>query len=103
LRLDRPTVLVEPGKMATVRVTVRRGEGIKGEAKLDLIVPRGVSGISAESVKVLQTAENGSLTLKFAADALGPFPSPVAVRVTVLDAGKPVIAERKLELVPATK
>lgn len=103
LRLDRPTVLVEPGKAATVRVTVRRGEGIKGEATLELVVPRGVSGVSGSSRKIPASAEEGTLTLQFAADAGGPFASPVTVRATVLDGGKPVIAERKLELVPVRK
>jgi hypothetical protein len=103
LRLDRPTVLVEPGKTATVRVSVRRGEGIKGEATLELIVPRGVSGVSAASFKVPANVEEGTLALQFAADARGPFANPVTVRATVLDRGKPIIAERKLELVSVRK
>jgi hypothetical protein len=103
LRLDRPTVLAEPGKAATVRVSVRRGEGIKGEATLELVVPRGVSGVSGSSHKIPANAEEGTLTLQFAADARGPFPSPVTLLATVLDGGKPVVAERKLELVAIRK
>jgi hypothetical protein len=96
LRLDRPTILVEPGKTTEVRVEVRRGEGLKGDATVELVLPK-VKGVSGESVKI--AGDSGVLKLVFGPDARGPFTMPLTVRATVMDGTKPVTAERKLELV----
>jgi hypothetical protein len=98
LRLDRPTVLVEPGKTADVKFEVRRGDGLLGAATVEVVVPRSVKGVSAEPLR-LGDATAGTLTLRFAADARGPYPAPLTIRATVVQDGKPVTAERKLELV----
>jgi hypothetical protein len=99
LRLDRPTVLVQPGKSTDVRFDLRRGDGLTGPATVDVVIPRGVHGVSAEQVRVAADATTGTVTLRFAADARGPFPAPPTVRATLVQDGKPVTAERKLELV----
>ena len=99
LRLDRPTVLVEPGKAAGVRFDLRRGDGLTGPAAVEVVVPQGIKGVSAEVTRLAADANSGSLTLHFAADARGPFPAPLTVRAVVVQDGKPVTAERKLELV----
>ena len=44
LRLDRPTVLVEPGKSAECKFDVRRGDGLTGPATVDVVIPRGHQG-----------------------------------------------------------
>ena len=66
---------------------------------MDVLIPRGVKGVSVQPVKVAADAGAGTLKLHFAADARGPFPMPLTVRATVLDGEKPVTAERTLELV----
>jgi hypothetical protein len=99
LRIDRPTVLAGPGKTAEVRLDVRRGEGLKGEAKIEVLIPRGVTGVSADSGSIGVGDQTATLKLRFGPDARGPFPSPLTIRATVLDGGKPVTAERTLELV----
>ena len=57
--------------------------------------------MSASPARIPADASAGTLTLRFTADARGPFPAPLVVRATVLQGGKPVTAERKLELVAA--
>jgi len=99
LRLDRPTVLVQPGKSADVRFDLRRGDGLTGPATVEVAIPRGVRGVSAEQVRVAADATGGAVTLRFAADCHGPFPAPLTIRAVVMQDGKPVTAERKLELV----
>ena len=79
LRLDRPTVLAEPGNTATVTIEVRRGEGLKGPAKIDVEIPRGVKGVSASPATIAVDADSGALKLKFSSDARGPFPSPITI------------------------
>jgi hypothetical protein len=100
LRIERPTVLVQPGGTAEVKLDLRRGEGLTGAATIEVLIPRGVNGVSAQPVKIEANHGVATLTLHFAADARGPFPSPLTLRATVLDGTKPVTAERTLELVP---
>jgi hypothetical protein len=99
LRLDRPTVLVEPGKSLDLKIDVHRGEGLVGPASVDVLIPRSVQGVSAEPVRIGADSTSGKITLRFAVDCRGPFPSPLTVRAVVLQDGKPVTAERRLELV----
>jgi hypothetical protein len=66
---------------------------------VEVVVPRSVGGVTAQRVRIAADAGTGTLTLRFAADARGPFPAPLTVRATVVQDGKPVTAERTLELV----
>ena len=100
LRLDRPTVLAEPGKTAEVELDPRRGDGLKGPATIEVEIPRGVKGVSVQPLTIAADMKTGALKLQFAADAHGPFPSPLTIRATILDGGKAVTAERTLQLVP---
>jgi hypothetical protein len=99
LRLDRPTVLAAPGGSAEVKFEVRRGDGLTGAVAVDVLIPRSVKGVSAERVRLGSDASTGTLTLRFAAGARGPFLAPLTVRATLVQDGKPVTAERTLELV----
>jgi hypothetical protein len=99
LRLDRPTVLVEPGKSFELKIEVHRGEGLVGSAAVEVLIPRSVRGVSAEPVRIRADSTSGTVTLHFAANCRGPFPSPLTIRAIVMQGGKPVTAERKLELV----
>jgi hypothetical protein len=97
LQLDRPAVLVESNKSVEVKVQVRRGDGLAGDATVEVIVPKEVRGVTAKGVTI--RGDDGTVRLTFGPAARGPFPLPLLVRATVLDRGKPVTAERALELV----
>ena len=100
LRLDRPTVLVEPGKTADdqVRPPPRRrpdraGDRGRGHS-------RGRQGRVGGAGAGARRRGGRDMTLRFAADC--PRAVPVAADDSggcVMQDGKPVTAERKLELV----
>jgi hypothetical protein len=77
---------------------VLRDEGLVGVAKVELVLP-ALRGVSADAVELPADRSDGSLTVRFAADARGPFNCPVTVRATVTEQGRPVLAETRLALV----
>lgn len=99
LRIDRPTVLAKPGKTAEVKLDLRRAEGLKGPAIVEVLIPRGIKDVSSQPLTIAADAQAGTLKLQFGPEARGPFPSALTLRATIFDAGKPVTAERTLELV----
>ena len=99
LEVEKPSILAGRGDSAAVPVKVSRGKGLNGPVKVELILPQHLHGVSAEAVVVAADQSIGTLTVHFAADALGPFNMPLTVRATLTD-GDPVVAEAKLEIVP---
>ena len=99
LRLDRTSVRAEPGAAVEVSFSLSRGQGLKGDAKVEILVPPEGMQFSAEPVTVAASTAAGKLTLKVARATLGPFPEPLIVRATVIENGRPVIAEAKVEVV----
>jgi hypothetical protein len=99
LEIARGTLVVEPGKAAAVAFKVLRGKGLEGAAKVELILPAHYRGVSADAVELPADRGDGSLTVRFAADARGPFNCPVTVRATVTEQGRPVLAEARLEFI----
>jgi hypothetical protein len=97
---DRTSLVAEPGRTVTVAVRVRRGKGLAGPVKLELLVPPHLHGLRAEPIEVPADQAAGTLTLAVAADARGPYNMPLTVRATALDRGEPVVAETSLELLP---
>jgi hypothetical protein len=101
VELDRASLTVAPGKTVSVRVRVARGKSLKGEVKVELIVASHLHGISAGSVTVPPDKSECPLMVRFAPTFNGPFNAPLLVRATVLENGKPVVGEARLELLPA--
>jgi hypothetical protein len=99
LRIDRPSVLAEPGKTVEVKLGLRRGDGLKGAATVEVEIPRGITGVSASPVQIAADADSAVLKLQFAPDARGPYPMPLTLRAVILDGNRPVTAEKTLELV----
>ena len=98
--LGKKSVAVTAGQSVTVPVRVGRGTGIVGPAKIEVIVPRHMRGVSAQPVTVPAEAETADVRLEFAPDTPGPFNQPLLVRATVLKNNDiPFVAESKLELV----
>jgi hypothetical protein len=99
VEVGRASVAAEPGKTVSLPVRVARGKGLSGAARVELIIPRHVRGVTAEPVEIAAGRDAGTLRLRFADGALGPFNLPLVVRATVLDGGRPVTGEAKVELV----
>jgi hypothetical protein len=98
---DRATLRADPGKTVEVAVRVSRGKGLTGPVKVELLVPEHVRGLAGGPVEVAAGETRAVLPLRFAADAAGPYNMPVTVRATLLDGGKPVVAETRVEILPA--
>ncbi len=99
IELGRESVAAGPGKVIVVPVSVARGKGLRGAAKVELIVPRHVRGVSAEPLTIPAGADAGELRLRFADGPLGPFNLPLVVRATVREGERPVVGEAKVEIV----
>ena len=83
---------------AIVPFTVARGLKLAGAVKVEVILPSHFRGIQADAVTVAAEKEQGELTLRFEKDA-SPWNMPVTIRATIQEAGRPIIAEARLELV----
>jgi hypothetical protein len=96
LVLEPASVLAEPGKSAIVHVRAVRGRQLTGPVRLELVCPRHIRGVAADSTKI-ESADSADLRLRFADGPLGPFNMPLTVRATSTDSrGYPVIAESPL-------
>jgi hypothetical protein len=101
--LGKKSVAVTAGQSVAVPVRVGRGTGIVGPAKIEVIIPRHMRGVTAPPVTVAADAETAEVRLEFAAETPGPFNQPLLVRATVLKNNDiPFVAESKLELVAET-
>jgi hypothetical protein len=103
VELDRTTLTAVPGKTVTVPVRVARGKSLKGPVKIELIIASHLHGISAAALTVPAVKSSGELTLRFASDLKGPFNMPLLIRATMMENGKPVVGETKLELRTETR
>ncbi|MGH7223903.1 MAG: hypothetical protein ACRELF_11785, partial [Gemmataceae bacterium] len=99
VEIDRKSLAAVPGGTASLTVRLRRGKGLAGPVKLELIRPEHMRGIHAASVIVAANRARATFTLRFADDKLGPFNMPVVLRATLLDDANPAIAEAKVEIV----
>jgi hypothetical protein len=99
LEAGRQSVAAGPGRSVSVPVKVSRGKGLAGPVKVGLVCPEHVRGLRAEPVVVPADRSGGTLVLRFAGTALGPFNMPVVLRATLADPGGPGVAETKLEVV----
>jgi hypothetical protein len=68
---------------------------------VELIVPEHMRGLGGGPVEVAAGETRAVLPIRFAADASGPYNMPVVIRATLLDGGKPVVAETRVEILPA--
>jgi hypothetical protein len=100
LETGRSSLAVRPGTTAALPVSVRRGKGLNGPVKVELIVPAHIGGVSARPLTLATDATRGTLVLTFA-DRPGPFNQPLVVRATLTTPAGPVLAEAKVELVQA--
>jgi hypothetical protein len=97
LEIDKPSLRTVPGGNVAVTVRIRRGKGLQGPARIELAASAQVRGISAEPITIAADQDHATLTLRFAADARGPF-VPLVLRATIMEKDQPVIAETKLEV-----
>jgi len=100
IETDRQSVAAAPGGQAALTVRVRRGKGLAGPVKLELIRPAHVQGLNTEVVVIAADQSQATFPLHFASGPMGPFNMPMVLRATLDDAAGPAVAETKLEIVP---
>lgn len=96
LELGKPSVAVKRNGTVDLPVSVRRGKGLAGAVKIEVILPEQTRGLSAEAVTV--AADKTAATLKLKAGAEPPSLA-VLVRATIETKDGQVIAETKAEVV----
>jgi hypothetical protein len=94
----RASLAAIPGQTMALPLRVARGKALKGAVKVELIVPAHIKGVSAAAVVVPADRDRAALAIRFASDPLGPLNMPLTIRATLLDNGRPVIAEAKVEV-----
>ncbi|HTU19028.1 MAG TPA: PPC domain-containing protein [Gemmataceae bacterium] len=100
VEVDRPSLAAVPDGKAELTVRVRRGKGLAGPVKIELVQPKHMHGVEAETVVVAKDRSVAVFRMHFASDKLGPFNMPLVLRATLDHPDGPAIAETKLELVP---
>src|SRR5262249_8412529 len=97
---DRPSVTAAPGETVPLTVRISRGKGLQGAVKLELIGPAHIKGISSGAVDVGADQNSGQLPIRFDREVPGPFNMALLLRATMMDQGKPVVAETKITVHP---
>jgi hypothetical protein len=91
-----PTVKV--GGKVEVPITVARLYDYGGDFKMELILPPGTKGISAEAATIPASQDTGKLVITAAPDATLGVRSNLTVRLTAMVSGHPVTQEKKLNV-----
>jgi hypothetical protein len=95
---DKTSLVAIAGKTVTLPVRASRGKGLKGDVKLELIVAEHLRGLSADPVIIPASKNSADFTIRFSAKSLRALNMPVILRATVLENGRPVIAEMPIEI-----
>jgi hypothetical protein len=100
IETERTSLTAVAGQAITLPVRISRGKSLQGEAKVELVTPAHIRGLAAESVRIAADRNEGTLTIRCGSDLQGPFNMPMIVRATLMDNGRPVVAEAKVEISP---
>jgi hypothetical protein len=97
---DRHSLQAVPATSAEIGIGVARGKGLRGNVKVELIVPAHIRGVTAEPVTISADDTQGKLTIRFANPVQGTFSMPLVIRATLFDKGQPFIAETQVDILP---
>jgi hypothetical protein len=97
LQIEKASVLVAPNQKIDLPLRITRGKDLAGEVKIELVLPAHVKDVHAEPVTIAADKTSAVLSLRFGAKPR-PFNMPAFLRATLVQNGKPVITETKLEL-----
>jgi hypothetical protein len=98
IEADPATVMPATESPVDVAIQLDRDAAAMGPVKLELVVPRHIHGATAEPIMVAAGGTEGTLRIRFAADA-GPFNAPLTVRAEHGAGLERVVAETTLEVV----
>jgi hypothetical protein len=98
IALDRNSFAIRPGGMLIVPIAIKRDPSIDSPVKLELIVPRHITGIGADPIEAAAGAEEATIAVRVGTQP-GPLNMPLMIRASGNKNGDPVIAESPLEFV----
>ena len=91
-----------PSTTVDIPITIGRARHLTQAVKVEVDVPKHISGVTAEPVQLTEEANSAVRRLAFAEQSLGPFNMPLTIRASTTDPrGNLVTAECPLEIVPA--
>ncbi|HVX16341.1 MAG TPA: hypothetical protein VHC22_34465 [Pirellulales bacterium] len=98
VQASRTSLACLPNTQAELRVRIARGVAQRQPAKLELVLPPHVRGISAEPVIVPGDGDEGVLKICCGPE-FGPLNMPAKIRAIIERDDRPVVAETALDLV----
>lgn len=100
LSVETESATISPRTESPVEVAVKvdRDPALTGPIHIELRMPAHVRGVSAEAIVVPAGAEQGTLRVRFTADA-GPLNVPLTIHAIHGDGAARVVAESTLELI----
>jgi hypothetical protein len=98
MELTKTSFTAKPGQTMSVAARVKRGLGVKGPVLLELIVPAHIGGFIADAATIAPEHDQGELTIRCAANAVGVLNMPLIVRATLVHNGEPLTAEVKVDV-----
>lgn len=103
LTIDRPSLVLEPGKPAVVGVRVQRALDLKGPVRVELAVPGHLQGIAAEPATIPKGESSGAIRVTCKEMPPSGSTQSWTVRAVLLQQGQPFVAEGKIDVVPAAR
>jgi hypothetical protein len=97
LEVEKPAVVVAPGRSVEVPFKVSRGKRLTGPVKVELIAPARVRGLAADPAVVAADQTRGTLILRWG-DRAGPLNGRMVIRATIDGPDGAAVAEAKLEV-----
>jgi hypothetical protein len=105
VRVERSSLVAEPGKTVELAVHVRRAAGLAGRpVQVELALPPGTADVSSDALTIAGDKDQGTLRVRLG-KAPGPFATPATIRATATATGSedPHRAESKVELLPVDR
>jgi hypothetical protein len=96
LTAGKTSVAGAPGQSVALPVQVKRGKNLDGPVKVELV--SAAHGISVKAVEIPAGKSEATVTIHFDKEFRVPVHAPLVFRATVMDNGKPVIAEAKVDV-----
>lgn len=98
LEMGQSTLLAEAGKTVALAVRIMRGKSLQGPAKIELLPPAHLRSITAAPLVIPADGSGGTLGIRFPSPVPRLINAPILIRATILEKGKPVVAETRLEV-----
>jgi len=98
---NETSIFVQPASTSEIEFNLQRDARLTLPARVELIIPSHITGITADAVTLSSADAKGIVSLQVG-NAPGPFNMPLMLRATIIENGDPVVAESKVVIVAAS-